>query len=92
MGLRAVDAADGEVLSRERGFDRVKWVRAGEHLVLLDAEGRLRLARPGEQGLQVVAEARLLEADAWTAPILVGATLYARDKKSIVAVDLGPAS
>lgn len=88
--LATIDPVDGKILSRERGFDRLKWLRAGEHLLALDAEGLLRLVKPSENGLEVLGETQLLEADAWTAPILVGSTLYARDKKTIVAVDLSP--
>jgi hypothetical protein len=37
----------------------------------------------------VLAKAELLTGEAWTPPTLVGTTLYARERKNIVAVALG---
>ena len=57
-------------------------------LVLLDEDGTLVLAAPGDAGLEVRARASVLGARAWTAPTLSGTTLYLRDLKQIVALDL----
>ena len=47
------------------------------------------LMEGGAGGLDVLARAELLTENAWTAPTLVGTRLYLRDRKNIVAVDLG---
>ena len=47
------------------------------------------LATAGADGLDVHARAELLTENAWTAPTLVGTHLYVRDRRNIVAVDLG---
>ena len=41
------------------------------------------------QGATVLAQARVFDTTSWTAPTLVGTTLYARDREKIVALDMG---
>jgi len=40
------------------------------------------------QGMKVLTKAAALERTAWTPPALAGTTLYLRDRKMIVALDL----
>ena len=42
-----------------------------------------------DTGLTVHAKAQILGGRAWTAPTLSGTTLYVRDRRQIVALDLG---
>ncbi len=86
----ALDLATGAILWRDRSLARSSTLAVGDHLLLLDEDGNLALASPGETGLTVHARAKLLEAPAWTPPTLVGTTLYLRDRKVIVALDLSP--
>jgi hypothetical protein len=67
---------------------RATIVGAGDKLILLDEEGTLALATPGDTGLTVHGKASVLESLAWTAPTLAGTTLYLRDRTQIVALDL----
>ncbi len=85
----AVDIRTGEVAWRERGFAKANCVAAGDRLVVLDEDGWLYLVAATPQELVVQSRARLLERTAWTAPTIVGTTLYARDDHRVVAVDLG---
>ncbi len=89
--LAGVDVGSGEILWRRRGFEQVNFVHTGELTVLLDANGRLALARLSPDGIEVLAEARILDGPTWTAPTLVGTRLYLRDQQSIRALELGPA-
>ncbi len=88
----AIDIATGDMIWRDRSVARSTLVgvagKDGMLLVLLDEDGTLVLATPGEAGLQVHARASVLGARAWTAPTLSGTTLYLRDLKQIVALDL----
>lgn len=86
--LAAVDVTTGEMLWRDRSVGRATLVGAGSHLILLDEEGNLVLATPGETGLVVHAKAQIFDARSWTAPTLSGAILFARNQKEIVALDL----
>jgi TPP-dependent 2-oxoacid decarboxylase len=49
----------------------------------------LTLARLSPEGLQVLSSKQLFDTTSWTAPALMGTTLYARDRRRIVALDLG---
>lgn len=87
--LVAIDLETGKLLWQNREFGRAMLVYADNKLVILDEDGNLGLAIPSTTGLKVLAKAPLLANRAWTAPTLVGTTLYARDRATMVAVDLG---
>jgi outer membrane protein assembly factor BamB len=91
-GVMALDLKTGELAWQDRVFGASNFVRAGEYLIALGHDGKLRLTRlKSEEGIQVLAEAQVLEDPAWTPPTLVGTTLYVRDRKKAVALDLGKA-
>jgi outer membrane protein assembly factor BamB len=87
--LAGIDMTKGEILWRERGFEKLNFVHAGDRTILLDAEGQLALARLSPEGVELLAQVDLLDEPTWTVPTLVGTTLYLRDQKSIRALDLG---
>jgi len=90
--VAAIDLNDGEVLWRQRGFEKVNFVHAGDKTILLDAEGKLALARLSLDGVEILSEAKIADENTWSAPTLVGTTLYYRDQSSIRAFDLGAAA
>ena len=85
----AIDIATGEMIWRDRSVTRATLVGAGNRLVLLDEDGNLALATPGESGLELHGKVQILEERAWTAPTLSGTTLFVRDRHQIMALDLG---
>ncbi len=87
--LAAVEFATGEIKWRERGYHKAQVVAAGDKFIFVDEEGKLVLARMTPESLEVLSEVELLEKVAWTVPTLVESTLYVRDKKSIMALDVG---
>lgn len=87
--VAALDAETGEEAWRERTFARAQMLNADGLLVILDEDGELAVASVTLDGMQVHARATVLTSNAWTAPTLVGSTLYARDRHRIVALDLG---
>lgn len=88
--LTAVDPASGELLFRERGFAKANLLAVGDDLLILDEDGVLALGAAGADGVDVRARAQVFDSRSWTVPTLVGTTLYARDRKEIVAFDLSP--
>lgn len=82
-------AATGEIAWQSRDYQRCVTLRVGERLLLLSEQGDLMLCEPGSQGLKQLCKARLLEKESWTAPMILGKTAYLRDRKHIMAVDLG---
>ncbi|HYN85501.1 MAG TPA: PQQ-binding-like beta-propeller repeat protein [Pyrinomonadaceae bacterium] len=87
--LAAVDVKTGRVLWQDRSFSKANLLYADGKLIILDEDGHLGLATPAAEGLKVVAKVPVMEATSWTAPTLVGTKLYLRDRKKIVALDLG---
>jgi outer membrane protein assembly factor BamB len=85
----AVDIKTGEMLWRDRSVTRATLVGAGNRLVLLDEDGNLALATPGQSGLELQGKVQILAERAWTAPTLSGTTLFIRDRHQIMALDLG---
>lgn len=88
----AVDVTTGDMVWRDRSVSRSTVIGADGKLIVLDEDGNLAIATPGETGLTVHAKAQVLEHTAWTAPTLCGTTLYLRDRRTIVALDLGRSS
>jgi outer membrane protein assembly factor BamB len=87
--LTAVNVKTGETAWQHRGFGRASLLHADGKAILLDEDGDLALARLAPEGVTVLAQAKIFDTTSWTAPTLVGATLYARDREKIVALDLG---
>ncbi len=87
--LTAVDVRTGESLWQERGFGRSSMIYADGKAIILDEDGHLVLARLSPEGPTELSRARIFETTSWTAPTLVGTTLYARDRAKIVALDVG---
>jgi outer membrane protein assembly factor BamB len=84
----AMNVKTGKVLWRDRNVARSSFIYADGHFILLDEDGNLSLATPNEQGLKVDAKVALLTTNSWTVPTLSGTTLYVRDRKNIMALDL----
>ena len=87
--LAAVNVKTGVVAWRKRGFDKALCIYADDKLISLDEAGTLRLARVSPEGVKVLSACPLTEKVSWTVPTLVGTTLYVRDSKRIMALDLG---
>ena len=87
--LTATHVATGETAWRERGFSRASLLHADGKALILEEDGDLTLAVLTPRGMTRLATTPLFETRAWTAPTLVGTTLYARDRERVVALDLG---
>ena len=61
---------------------------ADGHFIILDEDGYLTLALPTAEGIKVQSKVELLANLSWTAPALAGTTLYIRDRKNLMALDL----
>jgi hypothetical protein len=88
--LTAIDIRTGEMAWQHRGISRASIVYADDKAILLEEDGDLTLARLAPEGVTVLAQQpKLFDTMSWTAPTLIGTTLYARDREKIVALDLG---
>jgi outer membrane protein assembly factor BamB len=87
--LSAVDARSGKIHWQERSIQKATFVWADNKLITLDQDGNLMIAHPSPKGFKISATAPLLTNLSWSPPTLVGTKLYIRDRKSLMAVDLG---
>jgi outer membrane protein assembly factor BamB len=86
--MTAVDVKTGNIVWQDRSFPKANLVYASGKMILLDEDGQLAMVSMSPQGMKVLAKAAALEGAAWTPPALAGTTLYLRDRKMIVALDL----
>lgn len=84
-----IDLKTGNVLWQNREFARSTFLYADGKLIIVDEDGNLGLATATRDGLKVLAKASLLKNRAWTVPTLVGSRLYVRDRKTMMALELG---
>lgn len=84
----AIDVRTGQVVWRNRSLARATAVLADGRFILLDEDGNLALAIATPEGLTISSKVELLSSSAWTVPTLAGTTLYLRDRKNVMALDL----
>jgi outer membrane protein assembly factor BamB len=84
----AMDVKTGSVLWQDRRFSHANALYADGKFIILDEDGRLALATPTARGLNVHAQVEILTSRSWTAPTLVGRTLYLRDRRQVMALQL----
>ncbi|MGE0128028.1 MAG: PQQ-binding-like beta-propeller repeat protein [Blastocatellales bacterium] len=85
----AINVKDGKVAWQDRALARASFLHADNKFVILDEDGALAIASPGQSGLQIHARTSVMKNLAWTVPTLAGTRLYLRDRRTIVALDLG---
>jgi outer membrane protein assembly factor BamB len=87
--ITAINVKNGQEAWRDRSFARSTFVYADEKLIILDEDGTLGLATISPQGIKVLTRADVLTKTSWTVPTLVGTRLYVRDRKDMLALELG---
>lgn len=85
----AIDVKTGKILWRNRSFPRASFLFADSRFIVLDEDGHLLLATATPEGLTVTSKVELLSSNSWTVPTLSGTRLYLRDRKNIMALELG---
>ena len=87
--ITGVHLETGETTWRERGYRQAMMIYGDGKFIILDGEGMLSLATATPEAFTVLSTFRLFEDKSWTIPTLDGTRLYARDLKTITALDLG---
>ena len=85
----AINVKTGNVVWRHRSFPRASFLYADGRFIILDEDGQLILATASAEGLTVQSKVNLLSNQSWTVPSLSGTRLYVRDRKTILALELG---
>jgi outer membrane protein assembly factor BamB len=83
-----VNFKTGEITWSESDYPMAACVYGDEKLIILDQDGYLTLAVAAPSGLTVHSRCKITEKYSYTVPTLVGKTLYVRDRKHIMALDL----
>lgn len=86
-----VDIHSGNGLWAGGTFPSPVVIGSTRKLVILDQQGLLSLATATRKGLKIHSRQQVTESFSFTPPTLVGNTLYVRDEKQIMALDLGAA-
>lgn len=84
----AVDIKTGEIAWRQRDMPKIKALAVDKHLIVLDENGNLMLAKPNDDGLETISQTKISEKRTWSAPSLIDGILYVRDRETIAAYDL----
>ncbi|MEM7355366.1 MAG: PQQ-binding-like beta-propeller repeat protein [Acidobacteriota bacterium] len=87
--LAAFHCRTGKIAWRQRGFHKAQALYGDGKLLFLDEDGQLVLAKVSPEGLEVLTSAQVTGSPQWTLPTLVSTTLYLRDQKHIMALELG---
>jgi hypothetical protein len=87
--LAGLNWKTGEFAWRMRGFHLAKGVLADGKFYFLDENGQFVIARFSPKGVNILDAYQLLTRVSWTAPTLVGTRIFMRDRKHILAVELG---
>jgi outer membrane protein assembly factor BamB len=87
--LTAINVKTGEIKWQNRAFPKASFVYADGKFIVVDEDGGISLALLSPEGAKVLSKATLLTNNAWTPPSLAGTKLYVRDRKSIMALDVG---
>ncbi len=87
--MAAINMKSGKIAWRKRGFAKANCMQADGRLVIFDENGTLAMADANPETLDVLGRTKVFEKVSWTAPTLVGSTMFLRDRERIVALDVG---
>ncbi len=88
--LTAIELRTGNAVWQARDFAKAQLLYADGKLIVLDEDGNLGLVAANPKQFQILSRVPLLTRIAWTPPTLVGTRLYVRDRRTLIALDLGP--
>ena len=85
------DIRTGKRVWIKRGYPSATLVHGDGKIIVLDEQGKLTLATATHEDLTVNSTWQFPDwsGETFTAPTLVGKTLYVRDRKHVIALDLG---
>lgn len=85
--FKAIDAATGKELWKQRGLGHGSLILAGGNLVVLSERGKLVLVEATPEAYRELGSTQVLEGKCWTAPSLADGRLYVRNEEQLVALD-----
>jgi outer membrane protein assembly factor BamB len=85
--FKAIDAATGKDLWRQRGLGHGSLILADGHLAVLSEQGKLALVEATPAAYKEKGSVEILSGKCWTAPTLANGKLYVRNEEHLVALD-----
>lgn len=86
--LKCIDIAANREQWKQRGFGQGSLILADGKLIVLGEKGKLALIKADPSQYTELDRARPLNRRCWTMPTLAHATLYIRDERTLLAIDL----
>lgn len=87
--LSMIDIKTGEIVQAIRGFRGMNSVLFGDKLVMLDNRGTLSMAQIAPNEIKILGSSKIFDGVAWTKPLMMGSLVIIRNRKRIMALDLG---
>lgn len=85
----ALEWKTGKKAWQHRQFTMAQCLYADDKAIFLDQKGFLTMAKVSPEKFDVLGSVKICEQVAWTLPTLMETKLYLRDRKSIMALELG---
>lgn len=85
--FKAIDAATGKDLWRQRGLGHGSLILADGHLAVLSERGKLVLVEATPAAYKEKGSVEILSGKCWTAPTLANGKLYVRNEEEMKALD-----
>ncbi len=87
--LKCINADNGEVRWRKRGFGEGTLIMADGYLIVLGTRGKLALVKANPNRYDEIGKMQLLSGRCFTPPSFANGKLYVRNEKEIICLDLG---
>ncbi len=89
--LKCIERSTGKVAWEADSFKYGALSAAGDHLIILSAQGELITAPASPSSFEPLSRAQILDGKCWIVPVLANGLLYARNSQGhLVCVDLRP--
>lgn len=79
----------GKIAWEHRMFTMAQCLYADNKAIFLDQKGFLTIAKVSPESFDILSSVKMTDQVSWTLPTLIGTKLYLRDRKSILALELG---
>jgi outer membrane protein assembly factor BamB len=84
--LKAIDAATGQTLWREKGFGTGSLILAGSYLVILSDSGEIACAKADQKSLKIEKRQKVLQGKTWTPPSLSNGFIFLRNQQEAICL------
>jgi outer membrane protein assembly factor BamB len=87
--LCGVDVKSGDRLWKKGRYGHGQMLKAGEHLLIVEEKGDVRILKPGSKGPNPVGDSiQALDRKTWSHPVLIGDRMILRNDQQVVCLRL----